>query len=415
MNPIGLHPSQSGDLAADDFGDDHLQLVHLLTQAAGLEHTLMAAYLYAGFSLKPRYAAIRGNVVDDLFGFHRLGSDLDADLERRHTLLDVAIEEMQHLSTVNRFLGELGAAPVMTPHQFPMSADIYPFAVDLQPLTRPVAATFLWIEAEAIKFGGDGRGAEPPEFQQQVENELAQLPNPIDDEPVSHLGSLYHAITTVARRIAERPPASLHDRLVDWPGWVSKMEWILGQGELAHYRFFRAIFTGDAFDDGDVWADPTRAEYPSVPLERGTAWAHAPGRIVAHDARELAWLGDLHYWLILGLLDQSYRGRSRVGRYRAVGEMTRCLWSIGIELAHTHEVGFPFDPLAPSYEFGKDHAAATAWLLRLAREAASVEGGLHDRGLLPVDYATDALPVLIAALEASDAAQIGTDAASASS
>lgn len=415
MKPIGLHPNQSGELADDDFSDGYLQLVHLLTQAAGLEHTLMAAYLYAGFSLKSRYSAVRGDITDTSFGLHRLGADLDADLERKHTLLDVAIEEMQHLSTVNQFLGELGAAPVMTPHQFPMSADIYPFAIELQPLTRPVAATFLWIEAEAIKFDGDGRGAEPPEFRRLVEAQLAELPDPIDDQPVSHLGSIYNSIVSVARRLAARPPQSLPDRLIDWPGWVSKMEWILGQGELAHYRFFRAIFTGEAFDHGDVWADPTRPEYPSVPLERGTAWAHAPGRIVARDARELAWLGDLHYWLILGLLDQSYRGRSRVGRYRAVGQMTRCLWSIGIELAHTHEVGFPFDPLAPSYQFGKDPATATAWLLRLALEALSVERTLHERGLLPVGYATDALPALIAALEESRPSQIGNDAASASS
>ena len=44
---------------------------------------------------------------------------------------------MQHLATVNRFLRVLGAAPVLTPHEFPFAADVYPFVIDLRPLTRP--------------------------------------------------------------------------------------------------------------------------------------------------------------------------------------------------------------------------------------------------------------------------------------
>jgi hypothetical protein len=414
VRTIGLHPGADDGFAQDDFTDPHLQLIHLLTQAAGLEHSLMAAYLYAGFSLKPRYAGVRGTITDDSFGLHRLSSDLDADLARPHTLLDVAIEEMQHLGTVNRFLWALGAAPVLTPHQFPMTSDIYPFAVDLRPLTRPVAATFLWIEAESAKFGGGGPGSEPEEFQRAVEAELAQLPDPIDDEPVSHLGSLYHAIVATTRRLAEQDP-STHHRPVDWPGWLSRMDWILGQGELAHYHFFRDVFTGDAFGGGDVWADPAGAAYPSIDLLRGTAWAHAPGHIVSHEARELAWLGDIHYWLILGLLDQSYLGRSRVGRYLAVDQMTRCLWSIGIELAHTHRVGFPFDPLAPGYRFGHDPITTTAGLLRLAREAQQTEERLASDGRLPADYEPGALRGLIANLEQRQTASSGSEATSASS
>lgn len=414
MTSIGLNPSPNSGFVHDDFIDPQLQLVHLLTQAAGLEHSLMAAYLYAAFSLKPRYAHVRGDISDDSFGLHRLGAHLDADLERTHTLLDIAIEEMQHLGMVNRFLWALGAAPVLAPHQFPMSADIYPFAVDLRPLTRPVAATFLWIEAEAAKFGGDEPGSEPEEFQRAVESELSKLPDPLDDEPVSHLGSLYHAIVATTRRLAEDDP-STHARPVDWPGWLSKMEWILGQGEIAHYRFFRSVFTGDAFGGAGVWSDPAAADYPCVDLLRGTAWAHAPGQIVAHEARELAWLGDLHYWLILGLLDQSYRGRSRVGRYLAVGQMTRCLWSIGNDLACTHRVGFPFDPLAPGYQFGNDPASTTAGLLRVAREALAVEQRVARRGLLPPDYAPEALASLIADLGRRQPGATGSDDMSASS
>ena len=153
MLPIGLHADDTGRLGTDDFADPYLELVHLLTQAAGLEHSLMASYLYAAFSLKPQYAKIRGDVSDELFGLHRLDGGLDSDLEQHHTLLAVAVEEMQHLGSVNEFLTVLGAAPVLTPHAFPMSADIYRFSIDLPSLTQPVAATFLWVEAESFKAG----------------------------------------------------------------------------------------------------------------------------------------------------------------------------------------------------------------------------------------------------------------------
>ncbi len=401
MRPLGLRRDRAGGFAAADFSDPYLQLVHLLTQAAGLEHSLMAAYLYAGWSLRPAYRDVRGSVDGADFGLHRLDADVAADLEDQHTMLDVAIEEMQHLGLVNGLLCDLGAAPVLTPHTFPMSADIYPFAIELRPLTRPVAATFLWVEAESVKFSGTGPGEEPLWFRQLVAEVLGQLPDPIDREPVSHLGSLYHAILRATQRVADDAPAFL-DPKIDWQAWVHRMDWILGQGEIAHYRFFRSIFTGAVFDgdaDGGVWSDPAAPTYPARQLLRGSGWEHAPDRIVSRDARRLAWLGDLHYWLILGLLDASYRGASLVGRYRAIGQMTRCLWSIGVELADTHEVGFPFDPLGPGYQYGKDPAAARHVLIRMAIEAHAVERELASAGLLPDDYAAGAIAEVLAELE----------------
>ena len=404
MLPIGLHADGTGRLGADDFADPYLELVHLLTQAAGLEHSLMASYLYAAFSLKPQYAKIRGDVTDELFGLHRLDGGLDSDLEQHHTLLSVAVEEMQHLGSVNEFLTVLGAAPVLTPHAFPMSADIYRFSIDLRSLTQPVAATFLWVEAESFKLTGHTPGSEPPAFQQLVADALARLPDPIDEQPVSHLGSLYNAIVRVAERVAADPPAFI-DATVDWPGWLSRMEWILGQGEIAHYRFFRGIFSGEAFlpnstHPGVVWADQAAEIYPSHELGRGSGWKYSPNAFVDPKARELAWLGDLHYWLILGLLDHAYRGRDRAGRYQAVGQMTRGLWSIGLELANRYRVGFPFDPLGPNYQFGGNDRLATQVLLRLAREAIFVEQGIANSGPLPTGYDVDALNSLIVQLEA---------------
>jgi hypothetical protein len=402
VTTLYLRQAPTGGLATDDFHDPYLELVHLLTQAAGLEHSLLLAYLYGAFSLKPQYVNVRGTVAPELYGLHRLNTHQDRDIRHIHTVLGVAVEEMQHLATVNRFLRVLGAPPVLTPHTFPFAADIYPFAIDLRPLTRASVATFLWIEAEALKFAGNEPGAEPPAFQELVEEALDEYRDPIDTEPQSHLGSLYHAIGRVAARVGQDPP-SFVSPLVDWPAWLSQLDAILGQGEIAHYRFFRRLFTGEAFlpdsgHPGVVWADPNGSLYPSVALERGSGWAHVKDRIRDETARRLAWLGDLHYWLILGLLDRSYRSMDRTGRYQGVAQMTQCLVAIGLELSERYHVGFPFDPLGPSYEFGADQSFALDSLIKLASEIDVVAGELAADDVLPATYDRTTVAALISPL-----------------
>ena len=58
------------------------QLLHLLAEAAEIEHTLMCSYLYAAFSLKRREDA---NLSEQ---------QADAVERWRKTIMDVAIEEM---------------------------------------------------------------------------------------------------------------------------------------------------------------------------------------------------------------------------------------------------------------------------------------------------------------------------------
>ena len=102
-----------------DFADPHLELVRLLREATEIEHALMVQYLYGAYSLKPAYEEIQG------FAFP----------SATH-LLGVAIQEMQHLEKVNRMLGDLGAAPNLIRQDFPYESDIYPFPLNLEPLSR---------------------------------------------------------------------------------------------------------------------------------------------------------------------------------------------------------------------------------------------------------------------------------------
>ena len=85
-----------------DFHDPYLELLRLLHEAAEVEHALTLQYLNAAFSLKPDYQDIAG------YG------DPNA-----HDLIGVAIQEMQHLSAVNRLLVELGSAPHLARQDFP--------------------------------------------------------------------------------------------------------------------------------------------------------------------------------------------------------------------------------------------------------------------------------------------------------
>ena len=225
----------------------------------------------------------------------------------------------------------------------------------------------------------------------------------MDTEPESHLGSLYHGIVRIAERVADQPPSFISP-LLDWRSWLSRLDAVRGQGEIAHYRFFRGLFTGEAFLPGSshpgvVWADPADPVYPSTELERGSAWAHTADRFRDEAVRRLAWLGDLHYWLVLGLLDRSYRSTDRTGRYQAVAQMVGCLFEIGLELGQRHHVGLPFDPLRPSYELGTDDRLALQGLIRLALEVAAVAAELAAAGLLPAAYDRHAVSALLAQLQ----------------
>jgi hypothetical protein len=64
------------------------QLLHLLAEAAEIEHTLMCSYLYAAFSLKRA-------------GEPGVTEEQGEALERwRKAIIDVAVEEMGHLVIV---------------------------------------------------------------------------------------------------------------------------------------------------------------------------------------------------------------------------------------------------------------------------------------------------------------------------
>lgn len=93
------------------------QLLHLLAEAAEIEHTLMCSYLYAAFSLKR--AGEQG--LTDIQG---------RALERwRKSILGVATEEMGHLVMVANLTVAVGGRPHFGRPNFPVAPGYFPSGV----------------------------------------------------------------------------------------------------------------------------------------------------------------------------------------------------------------------------------------------------------------------------------------------
>lgn len=271
-----------------NFDEPCIELLRLLHQAAEIEHALMIQYLYAAFSVKPAYQAIAG--------FGASGAN---------DLLGVAIQEMQHLGKVNQLLVALGVAPTLIREDFPYEPDIYPFRFNLEPLSRASLAKYVWTEAPAgatdlNKAGTDGDRA----FCLELERVLGNSPRP------NYVGTLYDAV--IAR--TEELIAAKDADLPDLRPWLPVLHDIKIEGEVVHFLLFKRLFLGTHkgfAGRADVWRSASDPEYPSHALPTNpTAYVGHANQIADPQALGLAWLGNLHYWILLMLLSDCYSSGS---------------------------------------------------------------------------------------------------------
>jgi hypothetical protein len=388
---LRIHRAKAQRHSADlriDYHDPYLALTSLLVDAATLEHSLMAMYLYALFSLKDQYAAVRGTLSARAFQPQPPGLP-SAAAPAVPTFLDITIEEMQHLALVNQLLYELSAAPCLERHTFPYLFEIYPFPLQLRSLDRYSAATFMWIEASSTQLNRDA-----PADRRESSELISEVENAIDAKPgegrvarfrrkkLEHIGSLYGKILECLDVLRAQPPAFLAPTF-PWGVWADRIDWLRNQGEIKHYRFFRSLFSGEAFGSGpEIWRDRRSKDYPSLSLPWRTAFASRKHNL-ARRTRSLAWLANLIYWCLLCLLDVSYRSNNRKLIYVAIEHMASALWWLGLTLAHQHRVGMPFDVMLVRYNLGRNDAATLAIITRLVREARRQAEQLAAEGLLP--------------------------------
>jgi hypothetical protein len=169
------------------------QLIHMLTEAAEIEHNLLCSYLYAVFSMKragePGLTESQGEAVE----------------RWRKAILKIALEEMAHLACVNNLLIAIGGAPHFDRPNLPVAPGYHPadVVVRLTPFDEATLDHFIFLERPGGMAMADGRGFVPSGAERATAIE-GLTPSSQDYATV---GALYDTIAegfrTIARRVGE--------------------------------------------------------------------------------------------------------------------------------------------------------------------------------------------------------------------
>lgn len=372
---VDLLPEHLEVVIVRDFRNSYLELIRLLHEAAEIEHALMVQYLYAALSLKPAYNVIAGGPIVS-----------------STSLVGVAIQEMQHLGAVNSFLAELGSSPNLIRQDFPYEPDIYPFEFNLEPISLKSVAKYTYTEAPKDAIDPDSHASDDP-FIRRLYGALGKVrPN--------HLGSLYGTVLSVMDELNEDnlPPGTQ----VDLAEFREVILEIKNQGEHEHFQLFKSILmaTHPGFDgNSGVWDLPQQDQaYPSFNLPMNpSAFEGHPSHIPEPELRKVAWLSDLHYWIILMLLNLTYRETENAFLSLARNHMTGPLWQLG-KLLSSRGAGLPFDPLSLGYAPGKNRHYDIQIVIGLLMEAIEMQNEVRDQ--LPVDFPAQVLEETLSRLTA---------------
>ncbi len=354
--------STTSRFVSRDFFSNRLELIRLLKEVTEVEHSLMLQYLYASFSIKPTFSSLIGD-----------GSP------NSHSLLGVAVQEMQHLGSINKLLVALGATPNLDVQDFPYEIDIYPFPMSLEPLSRHSVAKFTFCEANTRSIAADDEAN--AEFARQLHTVLG------DERGINHVGSVYATLLTLLDDLHKT------DRTLrlDFDFWTTELTRIMQEGEDHHFAFFKSVFMGThpAFKDAPKWwqFNQHSQEYPAFDtVSNPTAFHGHDHQIKDSTAQQLAWLANLHYWSVLVLLNLHYRSSDASAKYLAVGCMLLPLKSLGSELAK-RGYGIPFDRLSLGYSPSQNAAENIGFAIQLQKEADQVRNNIIRH--LPADYPQD--------------------------
>jgi hypothetical protein len=347
------------------------QLLHLLAEAAEIEHALMCSYLYAAFSLK---RAGEESVA------HARGEALE---RWRKAILDVAIEEMGHLLLVANLTVAVGGRPHFSRPNFPVTPGYFPsgVAVRLTGFNAETLDHFIFLERPQGVTGEDSDEFEQEDYcREQARHGL--MPSAQD---YSTIGHLYEAIrvnlVALDRQLggdvlfiggAESQVGSEVvdlegvEPITDLKGALAAIDTIIEQGEgspadreESHYRSFLAI--RDELrslmleDPGFIPAWPV-ADSPvlrSPPEDGDKVFVNHPEAVPTLD------FACAVYGLLLRCLVQCF------DRPEADGKAQKRLMSAAIDLMHVlGETATVLARLPASREGGGVNAGMTFTMLR---------------------------------------------------
>ena len=295
------------------------QLLHLLYEAAELEHCLMCTYLYAAFSLKRTEAeGLTAEQCGIVQGWRR-------------TILEVATEEMGHLVAVWNITSALGGAPRIGRMNFPLDPGYLPsgVVVKLAPFNAQTLQHFIYLERPAGSDEADGEGFEPERRFVRGMAGAVLTPMAMDYDTV---GTFYEALSDGLQRFVTEhgeavafcgdPALQLSPAETSLPGAarvicmktvLRAFHTIVTQGEGApqhsegsHYQKFSIIR-----DEYQALLAKEPAFAPAFPAATNPVLRRPPrpeGRVWLEDARAVAYvdLANAAYGLMLRLLAYAY-------------------------------------------------------------------------------------------------------------
>jgi hypothetical protein len=294
-------------------------LIHLLVEAAEIEHNLLCSYLYAAFSLKTADEGLSTQEAAAVHGW-------------RKTIVGVAVEEMGHLALVNNLLVAVGGNAHFDRPNLPVPPGYHPagFVIRLTPFSKATLDHFIFLERPLSSPIHEGAGFEDEHGVARTATSGQLTPSTPDYETIGEFyGDIEALITALVGRLGESilfAPAGLDRQLgpadLKLPGLrlirnaedaAVAIQTIVEQGEGApaetedcHFVRFREIVAewealeaaNPAFAPAHPAAEDPVMRRPADDVDR--VW------ITHSQSAALLDLGNATYALMMGLLAQAY-------------------------------------------------------------------------------------------------------------
>lgn len=392
--------------------ENRAQMVYLLTEAAELEHGIMCSYLFAAFSMK-------GNVEEGIAEEH-----LGTIRRWRGTILQIAIQEMVHLSLACNLLTAVGGAPHLRRPNLPASPKAYPpsFSLELVPFCRETLESFIFIERpEDMEPGiAEEAGSSP------ASSPLGKFSDIFSSErEYQTVGHLYRGIEDGLRYLTQKfgeeqlfigpAKAQIADKFFSLPGLIpvtgltsaeAAIEGIVQQGEGArgdskdsHYGRFVAMreeYDLIHRDDPDFAPGRPAVRNPYSMLPNDIGENTEVNLIDDPSSSDICNLFDGCYALLMQMLGRlllhSGESESQLTRLSdiTVGMMMDVIGPLGDALT-TLPAGpsHPGFTAGPSFRLSRDintpphQTAAWALFVERLRELSAYCGLLQTRGVIP--------------------------------
>ncbi|MEM6813248.1 MAG: ferritin-like domain-containing protein [Bacteroidota bacterium] len=313
-----------------DFLDPYLELVKLLHESSRIEHILWVQYLFVAYSIKPKFSSLLGFFSPDSNGF-----------------FGVAAQKMSHLYYVNEFLIRLEVLPNFERGNFPAQFEIYPFRLNLERLGPMSLAKFIYINSPAKYFYDHSLDRAYDGKLTGKLNEVLGL-----NYKVNYLGSIYSTIIEVASELetSGQLSFSIQENII-------RMKEIKKMSEESHFEFFRNVFMGthtSIAHISNIWDLPiSDTSYPSFEISPNLSALKGHTYEIKDDQlRLMAYLGNIHYWIVLKLLLQAYLDGSNFMEYMKMSKnhIVGPMKIISAKLAQKGH-GIPFDRLSVGYTY----------------------------------------------------------------